>query len=118
MERPVSFRGHSGQTYDFGIVPAQGDWVRTPGIVLFAAPNGHSWRVIRIIALRGRDDDVQPIWAQHDAARYGGETVLLLAEADPARRASILADLDAGLSPLWPTPLAGLADAGPVALAA
>lgn len=106
MIRPVSFRGHSGRTYVFSAVEPTGDWVRMPGIALFVAPNGYTWRVIRMTALRGRDDDLQPIWAQHDAARYGGDTVLVLAEADPAVRGAILADLDAGLSPLWPTPLA------------
>lgn len=114
MIRPVSFRGHSGRTYVFSVVEATSDWVRMPGIALFVAPNGYTWRVIRMIALRGREDDVQPIWAQHDAACYGGDTVLVLAEPDPAARSAILADLDAGLSPLWPTRLA--ADAAPVDL--
>ncbi|MEM9739974.1 MAG: hypothetical protein AAF829_08895 [Pseudomonadota bacterium] len=118
MKRPVSFRGHSGQTYVFSTVESAGNWIETPGIALFAAPIGHTWRVIRITALRGRDDDVQPIWAHHDASRYGGDTVLVMVEPDPARRASILADLDAGLSPLWPTHLAANGDASKLALAA
>ncbi|MEL6567430.1 MAG: hypothetical protein AAFQ22_03355 [Pseudomonadota bacterium] len=118
MQRPVSFRGHSGQTYVFTAADPAGDWVMTPGIAIFAAPNGYTWRVIRLTALRGREDDVQPIWAQHDAARYGGDTVLVLVEPDPAIRDQILADLDAGLSPLWPTPLAANTNSPEIPLAA
>ncbi|MEL6955149.1 MAG: hypothetical protein AAFO88_00780 [Pseudomonadota bacterium] len=118
MQRPYSFRGQSGQAYVFTAQEAHGDWLRTPGIAFFAAPDGYGWRVIRMCSLRGREDDVQPLWALHDAERYGGDTVLLFEEADPVRRAHILADLEAGLSPLWPTQASEVVEAPALALAA
>lgn len=118
MQRPVSFRGQSGRTHVFTLVDAGGDWPTRQGVVLFAVPEHYGWRVIRMCALRGREHDVQPIWAQADAARYGGDAVLLLETGCAARRAMILKDLEAGFSPLWPTLLDGL-DAEPeVAVAA
>lgn len=118
MQRPVSFRGHSGQTYVFRVAGEPEEWLQAPGVTLFAAPNGCTWRVIRMLSMRGREDDVQPIWAQHDAARYGGDTVLTLFEPDPRVRNAILADLEAGLSPLWPSALAENDDERAMPLAA
>lgn len=103
MKRPVSFRGQSGQVHVFAPALPGGDWIRRPGVALFAAPEGYGWRVIRICEVRGREDDVQPIWAQADAARYGGDAVLFLDIGDPAERGAIARDLEAGLSPLWPS---------------
>lgn len=101
MQRPERFRGQSGQVYGFRLADADGSWVRRPGLALFATVEGYGWRIIRIAELRGIEDDIQPIWAQRDAARYGADTVLVLEAADPAERRSIRADLEAGLSPLW-----------------
>lgn len=108
MQRPVSFRGQSGRTYVFTQVDAAGDWPNRQGVALFAAPEHYGWRVIRMSAVRGREHDVQPIWAQADAVRYGGDAVLFLETGCAARRKLILEDLEAGLNPLWPTVQAAL----------
>lgn len=102
MKRPVSFRGHSGKVHVFAQASADGSWLKKPGLAIFAAPEGYSWRIIRMCEVRGSDHDIQPIWAQTDAARYGGDTVLVLETACVDERKAILADLEAGLSPLWP----------------
>lgn len=102
MQRPVSFRGKSGRVYAFRQVDPASQWIARPGVALFAAPEGYAWRVIRIAEMTGREHDVQPIWAQADAAKYGGDVVLVYEMADPVRRREIAEDLDAGLSPVWP----------------
>lgn len=102
MKRPVSFRGRSGKVHVFSQVMPAGDWLGKPGLAIFAAPEGYAWRVIRMCELRGTSHDIQPLWAQADAARYGGDTVLVLETACVDERKAILADLEAGLSPLWP----------------
>lgn len=109
MQRPVSFRGKSGRTYAFRLVEAHGNWMGEAGVALFAAPDGYAWRVIRIAEMTGRPDDVQPLWAQADAARYGGDAVLVLAVADPVRRRKVAEDLEAGFSPVWTGTRGGLA---------
>ncbi|MEO0466726.1 MAG: hypothetical protein AAF216_09300 [Pseudomonadota bacterium] len=101
MQRPVSFRGQSGRVYPFETVENGSDWIRRAGVALFAAPSGACWRVIRICEVRGREDDIQPLWAQADAASYGGDTVLTCETASPEERRAIAEDLEAGLSPLW-----------------
>ena len=103
MQRPVGFRGQSGRVYQFELVETTSDWIRRPGVALFAAPEGYSWRVIRICEVRGREDDVQPIWAQADAASYGGDAVLICETACIEERQAMALDLEAGLSPLWPS---------------
>jgi len=103
MYRPVAFRGQSGRAYDFELVDNASNWLGRAGVALFAAPEGRGWRVIRICEIRGREDDVQPLYAQADAARYGGDTVLLCETASPDERGAIAMDLEAGLSPLWPS---------------
>ncbi len=101
MHRPERFRGQSGKVYDFRVMDADSSWIRQPGLALFATVDGFGWRIIRIAEMQGREDDLQPLWAQHDAARYGAETVLVLVEGDAGQRRAIRADLEAGLSPLW-----------------
>lgn len=101
MQRPVCFRGKSGRVYGFRQVDPASQWMMAPGVALFAAPEGAAWRVIRIAEMTGRAHDVQPIWAQADARRYGGDAVLVYDIADAAHRREIAADLEAGLSPVW-----------------
>ena len=101
MHRPERFRGQSGKAYEFRNADAGNAWFRGKGLALFASVDGHGWRIIRIAELRGVEDDIQPLWAQRDAERYGAETVLVLDEADAAKRRAIRNDLEAGLSPLW-----------------
>ncbi len=101
MNRPLSFRGKTGKIYVFSEKKVSSAWFSRPGVALFAAADGYGWRIIRISAMTGEPHDVRPVWAQADAARYGAEHVLILEEADAGRRHAIVADLEAGLSPVW-----------------
>lgn len=101
MQRPFAIRGASGNLYAFSAVHPESNWLGTPGIVLFAAPEGYGWRLIRIAQLTGRGDDVQPLWAHRDAERYGADTVMVLDETDSERRRKIMDDLEAGVRPVW-----------------
>jgi len=100
MQRPFAIRGASGKLYGFSAVHGQSDWLARPGIVLFAAPEGYGWRIIRTCQVTGREDDIQPLWAHRDAERYGADTVMHLEEGDHAARCAIIADLEAGMSPV------------------
>ena len=98
--REMKFRGQSGQAYRFVRMAPNAPWAREAGVALFAAQGPFGWRVVRLAALRGRLHDVQPIWAFADAERYGASAIFVLQESDPAVRASVMADLEAGLSPV------------------
>lgn len=98
----VSFRGRSGRVWGFSEAGLETDWARRPGIALFAAPDTYGWRVIRMVEMTGRMNDVQPVWAQLDAARYGARAIFVHDETDFETRRAILADLEAGLSPVLP----------------
>ncbi len=100
MQRPFAIHGASGKLYGFSAVHGQSDWLASPGIVLFAAPEGYGWRIIRVCQVTGRNDDIQPLWAHRDAERYGADTVMHLAETDPVARSAIIADLEAGMGPV------------------
>lgn len=110
--RDMKFRGLSGQAYKFVRVGKDTPWARNAGLALFAAQGPFGWRVVKLTSLRGRLHDVQPIWALADAERYGAQAVFVLEERCSDRRARILADLDAGLSPVCAS------DREPLALAA
>ena len=48
----ANFCGASGASYRFERMSIEQDWVRVAGVVLFAAPEGRSWRVIRVGGVR------------------------------------------------------------------
>jgi len=98
--REVKFRGQSGDAYNFVQMAENAPWARETGVALFAAQGPFGWRVVRLVKLRGREDDVQPIWAFADAQRYAATTVFVHRETDPTANAAVLNDLEAGLSPL------------------
>ncbi len=111
MYKAVSFRGQSGKAWGFQRVAADSPWARAAGVVIFASPETCGWRVIRVMELSGRPHDVRPIWALSEAERYGATAVFLLSEFDAEIRKTVLADLEAGFSPVC-------RDAVPVRLAA
>jgi len=100
MQRPFAIRGASGKLYGFSAVHGDSDWIDTPGVALFAAPEGYGWRIIRVAQITGRDADTGPHEAHRDAERFGADTLMVLAETDPTARAAIIADLEAGMSPV------------------
>ncbi|MGB3625416.1 MAG: hypothetical protein WA989_06305 [Henriciella sp.] len=101
MEK-VNFRGRSGRLVSFARMGVETDWARHAGVALFAAPDTYGWRIIRMVEMTGRLHDVQPFWAQLDAERYGARAIFVHDEPDFEVRRAILADLEAGLSPVFP----------------
>lgn len=110
--RVMKFRGQSGRAYGFTRMAPNSNWAREAGVALFAAQGPFGWRVVKLTPLRGRLHDVQPIWALADAERYGAKAVFVLTESDTDQRANVIADLEAGLSPVCMSP------SEPMALAA
>ncbi|MEE2878758.1 MAG: hypothetical protein VX593_07115 [Pseudomonadota bacterium] len=98
----VSFRGRSGRTHVFTQMHIDSDWARRAGVALFVAPDTYGWRIIRMVEMTGRLHDVQPVWAQLDASRYGASAIFVHEEKDFEIRRAALADLEAGLSPVLP----------------
>jgi hypothetical protein len=101
MNIAVSFRGRSGKAWDFQRVSKDAPWARSPGAVIFAAPDSYGWRIIRIMELTGRPHDLQPIWAHAEAERYGATAVFLALEFDAAERKRLIADIEEGFSPVF-----------------
>ncbi len=100
MESSVSFRGATGRAWSFKRVEAASAWARIPGIAIFAARDSFGWRIIKLVELTGREHDVRPLWALANAERYGAETVFVSMELKAGHRAAMMADLEAGLSPV------------------
>jgi hypothetical protein len=100
MGLSVSFRGATGKAWSFNQVEAASPWARLPGVAIFAAPDSYGWRVIKLVELSGREHDVRPLWALANAERYGADTVFIAMELTAAKRQAIIADLEAGLSPV------------------
>ena len=98
--REIMFRGQSGKAYSFIKMAANSAWARESGVALFAARGPFGWRVVRLMELRGRLHDVQPIWAYADAERYGANTIFILPETDTEMRRRISHDLQVGLDPV------------------
>ncbi|WP_143435516.1 hypothetical protein [Henriciella aquimarina] len=98
----VSFCGQSGRATVFTQMGLESNWARRAGVALFAAPDTYGWRIIRMVEMTGRMHDVQPIWAQLDAARYGASAIFVHEEKNFEVRRSLMADLEAGLSPVLP----------------
>lgn len=101
--REMSFRGRSGRAYQFTQVAKNAPWAREKGVALFAARGPFGWRVVKLSRLSGRGHDVQPIWDYADAERFGASAVFIAHETDPQCRARMIADLEAGLSPICVT---------------
>ncbi|HAE25768.1 hypothetical protein HAD_06685 [Hyphomonas adhaerens MHS-3] len=104
MNISVSFRGRSGKAWDFQRVPKDAAWARSPGAVIFAAPDSYGWRIIRVMELTGRPHDLQPIWALAEAERYGATAVFLALEFDARERKCLVADIEEGFSPVCLNP--------------
>jgi hypothetical protein len=100
MNNAVSFRGQSGKAWSFQRAGADAPWARAPGIAIFAVPEACGWRIFRVLELSGRPHDVQPIWAQAEAERYGASAVFVSLEFDAAMRRHIAADLEAAFQPI------------------
>jgi len=112
MDKRITFYGASGTQYEFGEVSANTNWVHHAGVAVFAAREAYGWRVIKIAELSGRDHDVRPIWAFHDAQRYGANTVFVCTSVSAAARRDMIHDMEAGLDPVMAS------SAGEMALAA
>lgn len=97
----ASFCGASGESYRFDRMGMDQDWARVAGLVLFAAPEGRSWRIIRVGDQGGVTGDVAAFWRWREARRYGATAVFVRRCADIARRRTEAADLEAGLDPVF-----------------
>jgi len=100
MENIITFCGASGAQHIFKKAKSGNAWVQNTGVAVFAAPDAYGWRVIRVVDLSGRPHDVRPIWALHDAERYGASAVFIAENSDFAARRGVIEDLEAGLSPV------------------
>ena len=100
MEKTVIFYGQSGRGYEFTEVAASSAWVHMAGLAMFIASKAYGCRIIKIAELTGRDHDVRPIWAFHDAQRYGADTVFVSVISSAAERRDMIEDMEAGLDPV------------------
>ncbi len=100
MSGVVNFCGYSGGSFQFSKMSEDSDWARAPGVVLFAAPEGRSWRIISVAEQSGAEGDVGAFWRWREARRYGATTIFIRRERDLARRGMAVADLSAGLDPV------------------
>lgn len=100
IRKKITFNGETGIGYGFEQKDPLAPWAREAGIAVFTAPDTYGWRVIRFVELTGRDHDVRPLWAFHDAERYGANAIYMVPCDDRAQRKVMLADLEAGFSPV------------------
>lgn len=100
MSGVFNFCGFSGGSFQFTKMTEDSDWARAPGVVLFAAPEGRSWRIISVAAQSGAEGDVGAFWRWREARRYGATTIFIRRERDLVRRNMAVADLNAGLDPV------------------
>ncbi|MBI1361445.1 MAG: hypothetical protein GC155_14300 [Alphaproteobacteria bacterium] len=100
MIEAVNFCGRSGDSYRFERMGVDQDWVKVPGLVLFAAPEGRGWRVIRVGDQGGVDGDIGAFCRWREARRYGATAVFVRPDTDISRRRQHVADLNAGLEPV------------------
>lgn len=98
--KAVSFCGKSGKGYAFEARNVDAPWARSAGIAIFTSLSGYGRRVVRVVELSGREHDVRPIWMLAEAERYGASEVFVRREADAISRRAVIADLEAGLSPV------------------
>lgn len=97
----ANFCGTSGVSYQFERMGMEQDWAKVAGVVLFAAPDGKAWRVIRVGDQGGVDGDLNAFWRWREARRYGATAVFVRRNADIASRRREAADLEAGLDPVF-----------------
>ncbi len=97
----ANFCGASGASYKFKRMGAEQDWARVPGVVLFAAAEGKSWRVIRVADQGGTEGDVATFWRWREARRYGATAIFIRRNMDIAARRREAADLADGLDPVF-----------------
>lgn len=100
MNDQVNFCGASGASYSFRKLGVSDDWARVAGVILFAAGEGASFRVISIGDQGGVTGDIGAFWRWREARRYGATTIYTRPVADIAERRAIAADLAAGLDPV------------------
>lgn len=96
----VNFRGRSGKAWEFQRVATDAPWARAAGVAIFAVPDTYGWRIIRVVELTGRPNDVQPIWALADAERYGANAVFVALEFEAGKRKRMVNDIEEGFTPV------------------
>ncbi len=101
MNGAVNFCGATGASYSFARMGAEQDWAKIPGVVLFAAPEGKGWRVIRVADQGGTEGDVATFWRWREARRYGATAIFIRRALDITVRRREAADLNEGLDPVF-----------------
>ena len=101
MNGLVNFCGANGNSYKFERFGADQDWAKVAGVVLFAAPEGKSWRIIRVADQGGVEGDVATFWRWREARRYGATAIFIRRNADLKARRLEVADLAQGLDPVF-----------------
>ncbi len=96
----VNFCGASGESYRFEQVRMDQDWARMAGVVLFAASEGKTWRVISVGDQGGVEGDIGAFWRWREARRYGATAVFVRRNTDISARRKEAADLAEGLDPV------------------
>jgi len=99
----VNFCGAHGQSYRFERFGAEQDWAKVAGVVLFAAPEGMSWRIISVSDQGGTEGDVATFWRWREARRYGATAIFIRRNADVKGRRAEASDLARGLDPVCAT---------------
>jgi len=97
----ANFCGANGASYQFTRMGAEQDWAKVPGVVLFAAPEGKGWRVIRVADQGGTEGDVSTFWRWREARRYGATAIFIRRNMDITARRREAADLANGLDPVF-----------------
>ncbi|WP_084417888.1 hypothetical protein [Henriciella litoralis] len=100
LQTASSFVGRSGKPVTFTHEDSLMAWTSRTGIALLVASDAYGWRVVRIVDLRGQEGALDAAWAMMDARRYGASAVFVRDEADADVRQALIADLEAGLSPV------------------
>jgi len=99
----VNFCGANGHGYRFERFGAEQDWAKIPGVVLFAVPEGMSWRVISVSDQGGTEGDVATFWRWREARRYGATAIFIRRNHDVKARRAEAADLARCLDPVCAT---------------
>jgi hypothetical protein len=97
----ANFCGASGVSYQFDRMGMEQDWAKVAGVILFAAPEGRTWRIIRVGDQGGVDGDLNAFWRWREARRYGATAVFVRRNKDIASRRLEAADLEIGLDPIF-----------------
>jgi hypothetical protein len=101
LDGTVNFCGASGASYQFERMGADQDWAKTPGVVLFAAAEGRSYRIIRVGDQGGVEGDLSTFWRWREARRYGASAIFIRRNTDIPGRRREAADLAQGLDPVF-----------------